>query len=592
MKENKPPQKNYYKYFPQLIIIGLIIFSYSHNLWFDFTYIDDNLIVFDEYDNINSLSKIPSTFVNGYLFDNYYRPIVIISFIVDTAIAGQSSVMYHLTNIILHIIVTLLLFKILLLIGIKESISLIAAAFFAVHPINVSAASWIVGRNDLLLAVFAVTSLYFYIKFREADRKVYIILSLIAYLFAMLSKEAGVLIPVMILFYELLIRTKNGFKLNQMSSLLYFVIPALIYLSLRKFVAHIVVREEIGITSFFQNIYILFEYLAKTVYFFYIDPLPVKNNILILIGIVTFIGLILFLIINRKNKAIKTFLFGLLIFLIIVLPTLFVRVNADDGVFNYIDCRMYLPLIGLTISYAVVLEKLSVLLKKSFKVVLVSTLFIYLISFTFIHSMVYKNGLTYWSTALEKNPDRATYWMGLGFYYFDNKMFLEAGQCATNAVNLKPDNVAYYHKAALAYEALGDLDRANEFLEKVLRIEKDSSQTLLNIVKNYLRLMQIEKAAYYKSQIEKLEVSDPKKKSELYSSLAYYYSYSGLFKESILLMKKAIYYQPQNPQSYNDLGIFYFKTGEIDSAKIYVSKAIQLDPGNSDYQNNLSVVNK
>ena len=139
------------KYYPQLILLGLIILSYAHNLWFGFTYIDDNLIVFDQYDKIKSVSQIPSAFINGYLFDNYYRPIVMISFILDTAIAGQSSLMYHLTNIILHVIVTFIIYKILLLVGVKEIVSLIASAFFAVHPLNVSAVSWIVGRNDLLL---------------------------------------------------------------------------------------------------------------------------------------------------------------------------------------------------------------------------------------------------------------------------------------------------------------------------------------------------------------------------------------------------------------------------------------------------------
>ena len=351
-------------------------------------------------------------------------------------------------------------------------------------------------------------------------------------------------------------------------------------------------REEIGISSFYQNIYILFEYLAKTVYFFYIDPLPVKNNILILIGIVTLIVLAIFFIINRKEKLIKTFLFGLLIFFTIILPTLFVRVNADDGVFNYIDCRMYLPLIGLTISYAVIFGKLSALLKKSFKVVLVSTIFIYLVSFTFLHSMVYKDGAAFWGTALEKNPDRATYWMGLGFYYLDKKMYPEAVQCATNAINLKPDVGVYYHKAAYACEAAGDLNKAIEFLERGLDTETDSSVNLSNLIKNYLRLGNKEKADELKNQLDQLGITDLKRKAELYSSVSYYYSYSNYFEDSITLMQKAIAAVPNDPVLLNDLGIFYFKVGEIDSAKKFINQAVQLDPNNINYQKNLIAVSK
>lgn len=580
------------KYYPQLIIIGLILLVYSQNLWFDFAYIDDNLIVFDEYDKISDLSKIPSTFVNGYLLDNYYRPMVMISFIIDTAIAGQSSMMYHLTNVVLHIIVSLFLFQILIGLGIKKTISLLAAAVFALHPLNVSAVSWIVGRNDLLLAVFSVASLFFYMKFREIDRISYLYLSLIAYFLAMLSKEVGILIPAVFFLYELLIRSEDKLKLNMLYSLFYFILPALVYLALRHFVASINVREEIGISSFIQNIYILFEYLAKSVYFFYIDPLPVKNNILISIGIITSIGLTSFLIANRKDKSNKTFMFGLLFFLILIVPTLLVRVNSDDGEFNYIDCRMYLPLFGLMISYAVIFEKMLVPLKKSIKVIFVCVLFIYLSSLTYFHNQVYKNGLTYWGTALDKNPNRATYWMGLGFYYYDNKMFLEAAQCATNAINLKPDIGEYYFKAALAYEATGDLLTANEYLEKGLETGTNKSVIYSNLIKNYLRLGNKEKAVDLLNQLEQLDISDLKKNYDLYSSLAYFFSYSEFFEESIVLMKKAITYQPGKAKLLNDLGVFYFKVGEIDSAKKYITEAIELDPYNTDFQNNLNIVNK
>lgn len=579
-------------YLPQIIIIGLIIFSYSNNLWFDFTYIDDNLIVFDEYDKINSLSDIPDSFVNGYLFDNYYRPIVMISFIVDTAIAGQSSWMYHLTNISLHIIVTLLLLNILIALGIKKNIALLAACFYAVHPLNVSSVSWIVGRNDLLLAVFSISSLFLYIRYRETNKTSRLVYSLIAYFFAMLSKEAGFLIPAMIFFYELLIRAKNKFEIKQFYPILYFTFPALIYLALRSFIAHVVVREEIGITSFLQNIYILFEYTAKAIYFFYIDPLPIKNNLLILIGILIFSLLFFFLVFNWKKESTKTFLFGILIFIIIVSPTLFVRVYTEDGGFNYIDSRMYLPLFGLTISFSVIFQRIGSILRKSTGLILTIFIFVYLLIFNFLHSTVYKNGINYWETAIEKNPERATYWMGLGYYYLDNEMYSEAVSCATKAIDLKPEIGEYYLKAAFAYEASGDFGKAIEFLEAGLDAKTDSSINLSNLIKNYLRLGNKTKADELKNKVDQLNISDPNKKAKLYSSLSYYYSYSNYFDDSIVLMSNAIEIFPDDPVLLNDLGIFYYKVGKIDSAKKYINQAIQLDPNNINYQKNIIAISR
>ncbi len=147
------------KLYPYLLILVLCSIVYSQNLWFNFAYLDDNLIVFQEYHKINSISKIPDTFTEGYLFDNYYRPMVMISFIIDTAIAGQSSMMYHLTNLLLHIIVSFLVYLLLNKISKENVLSLIFAILYSIHPININAVSWIAGRNDLLVTLFALLSL-------------------------------------------------------------------------------------------------------------------------------------------------------------------------------------------------------------------------------------------------------------------------------------------------------------------------------------------------------------------------------------------------------------------------------------------------
>ncbi len=59
------PASGLNKYLPQLLIIGMILLVYIQNLWFDFAYLDDNLIVFAEYEKIDSLSKIPQAFASG-----------------------------------------------------------------------------------------------------------------------------------------------------------------------------------------------------------------------------------------------------------------------------------------------------------------------------------------------------------------------------------------------------------------------------------------------------------------------------------------------------------------------------------------------
>lgn len=578
------------KYLPQMIIVTMILLVYIQNLWFDFSYIDDNLIIFDEYNKIDSLSDIPSSFVHGYLYDNYYRPMVMISFILDTAIAGQSSMMYHLTNLIIHCIVTFLLFQILIKLEFNRNVSLIAALLFAVHPLNINAVSWIVGRNDLLLALFSMLSLLLYVKYKETNKAYLLVLSLFAYLFSILSKEAGALVPIIIFLYELLIRCSKKFKLKNYYSLLSFALPAVIYLLLRKYAAHIIVRDETNFSSFVQNIYILFEYLAKTVYYFYIDPLPMKNNTLTAIGVMVVLLLTAFFFMIRKNKEYKKFLFGFLIFLVFVLPALFVRPISDDGEFNYIDCRMYLPLFGLMILSAVIIENISPYIKRSIKIIILIAAFSYLSVFSFLNNQVYKTGLNYWNAALDKHPERAAFWAGLGFYYYDNNQFLEAARCAENAIKIKPDITEFYQKASLAYEGAGELLKANDVLERLLKIDKDNPVTFVNIIKNYLRLKQIDKADEWSETFLELNIKDEKTRADLSSSISYYYTQSRQFNPAIKFMKTALDIFPDNPAFNNDLGALYVNTGMLDSAKIYFNKAINIDPGNMSFRRNLNYV--
>lgn len=588
MNENIYSQNFINKYFPQILIVGFILLIYTQNLWFDFAYLDDTLIIFAEYEKIDSLSDIPSSFVHGYLYDNYYRPMVMISFIIDTAIAGQSSMMYHLTNLIIHCIVTLLLFQILIKLEFTRNVSLIAALLFAVHPLNINAVSWIVGRNDLLLALFSMLSFLLYVKYKETNKAYLLVLSLFAYLFAMLSKEAGFLVPVPILLYEILIRSDKKFKLKNIYSLFYFALPAIIYLLLRKYAAHIIVRDETSFSSFVQNIYILFEYLAKTVYYFYIDPLPMKNNTLTAIGVMVVLLLTAFFFMIRKNKEYKKYLFGFLIFLVFVLPALFVRPISDDGEFNYIDCRMYLPLFGLMILSAVIVENIAPYIKRSIKIIILIAAFSYLSAFSFLNNQVYKNGLNYWNAALDKHPERATFWAGLGFYYYDNNQFIEAAKCAENAIKIKPDITEFYQKASLAYEGAGELLKANDVLERLLKIDKDNSVTFVNIIKNYLRLNQIDKANQWAENFQELDIKDKKTNAYLNSTLAYYFAQANQFDYSIKLMKTALNIFPENPNYNNDLGVFYLKNNELDSAKIYFKKAIEIEPNNLDYIKNFN----
>jgi hypothetical protein len=88
-----------------------------------------------------------------------YRPLPILSFFVDAALGGRAPWPYHLTNLLLHSTVCVLLFTFLRRQLRDERLSLFAALLFGLSPWLAEAHVWINGRSDLWLALFMLLAL-------------------------------------------------------------------------------------------------------------------------------------------------------------------------------------------------------------------------------------------------------------------------------------------------------------------------------------------------------------------------------------------------------------------------------------------------
>lgn len=574
------------RYYPPVLIVGLILLVYIQNLWFDFVYLDDNLIVFIEYQKINSLLKIPGTLAGGYLFDNYYRPMVMVSIIIDTAIAGQSSFMYHLTNLLLHISVCLFIYLLLTRITASKIYPLLLTLFFCIHPLNVNAVSWIVGRNDLLVAFFTLVSIYCFIRYIEEDSIVFLIISVLSYLLAMYSKEIGLLVPIIFSAYILLIKTGIKRKVRVLLPAVSYLIPILIYIYSRFTLSTVKVNEEISFNSFVQNLNIPLEYLAKTIYFFAFNPLPMKDIALLSLGLLFIILLCVFFLFNKRlNK--KLFIFGALFFVTFVIPTLFVRIKAEDLSFNYIDCRVYLPLIGILIIIISIIEAIDIDTTRTPFRIMVGAILIYALSATIIENQYYKNGGAFWGKATETYPNRATYWIGLGTYYFNMKNYDKAIKCGETAIKIKPDIGEYYYKTASAYVKKADYYSAIGLMNKVLKIEKDQDNALLELMKLYF---QVGDSINAENSSNHLVSNALKNKNTKFVSLASYYNFKhGRIKLAIDFMKLATQIDSLNKVYLNDLGSMYYKIGDVKNARYFFLEALKLDPQNIEFQNNINL---
>ena len=141
----------------KVLFLIVILIVYGQTISFDFVHLDDTKIIVDNHDKISKLSNIPDAFVTQYGFDQgspYYRPIILISFIIDSQFSGISPVFYHISNIIFHYLTVYFLFLLFVELKISKQIAFILSLIFAVHPVLTNAVVWIAGRNDLLACLF------------------------------------------------------------------------------------------------------------------------------------------------------------------------------------------------------------------------------------------------------------------------------------------------------------------------------------------------------------------------------------------------------------------------------------------------------
>jgi hypothetical protein len=324
----------------------------------------------------------------------------------------------------------------------------LAAILFALHPAHSEVVTYISSRSTGLMAMFCVASIFYWIKFNHANFKnrVYLAASLIFWLFAVLTKEPAIILPLiagLIAWFcfpqnwsivALKSKLSYALALAPVAAYLFFMLQyqrlmlhALNYTTLKNQcmlqpIAHIHYLTQ---TLFGLNLNV--DYVVETPEIFY--------SILCLTALLSLI----FSAFKLKNQY-KLFSFCVLWWFIWLLPSNSILPRPD--LIN--DRQIYIASIAPIVLISAGVVSFSAQLRK-FKLAWMTPAAIILLVFsaTWLRNWDYESEVTLWQSSLRKQANNSRAWNNLGYAYLQENKNIEAKNAFENALKLDEN----YYKA-------------------------------------------------------------------------------------------------------------------------------------------------
>jgi tetratricopeptide (TPR) repeat protein len=154
-----------------------------------------------------------------------YLPVRDLSHMVEYRVFRMKAFGYHVSNVLLHMAICLVLYALARRLSGNTPFSLAATLLFAAHPFHVESVAWLAGRKDLLFALFYLLALLTWNRFRGERRtrpRVFFYgATLVLYLLSCTSKTMGVTLPAALLLHDWLFFThrEEGWRRRLVSPL-------------------------------------------------------------------------------------------------------------------------------------------------------------------------------------------------------------------------------------------------------------------------------------------------------------------------------------------------------------------------------------
>ena len=507
------------------------------------------------------------------------RPVAYLSFALNHLWGGLDVFGYHLVNLLIHFVASLFLFLFIraaLNLDILKvrygpyayPVALLASVFWAVHPIQTQAVTYIVQRMTALAGMFYIMSMYFYLKARTSDhrtrRVVFSFVSLFAFVLGMGSKENVLQLLLSICLCELLLvhgarswtPAKKGKIFIGILGITCLVGLLWTYLGNGNVFSTILAGYEYRPFTLWQRLLtesrVVVFYLSLLIY-----PMPERlslihgfqistsplNPLSTLPSLLFIFGIIGLLVVLARKYPLISFSF-LFFFVNHLMESTILPLELAYEHRNYIPSMLFF--IPFAMGFYSLLERYRA--KRVMKYFLCLFVILTLAGFahaTHLRNMAWKSPDTLWLDAAAKAPGESRVHHNLG---------------------------AQYQGRGLGEKAMGEYEKAlslNHYPRK-----GEEAATYLNLGNLHRELGNPEKAGF--SYQQAIQV-DPNCYPAL-NSLAVIYEKQGRMDVVLPLLMKALEVEPKSPHVNFNLGLYHLKNGNPEKAVPCFRVAME-DPG-------------
>ncbi len=537
------------------------------------------------------------------------RPFSYLTLAVNYYFSGKNVFSYHVVNFGIHFITAvflfLLIYNILQLPLLKEryaksayAIALLAVFFWATHPIQLTAVTYIVQRMAALAGMFYVMAMYFYLKARTNPRSarqiVFFSLCATAALLAFASKENAAMLPVALFLFDLfLIQGVNKDSVKSAARfavvpLLIFALISIFYVDFSSFLSGYESRFFTPAQRLMTEPRGLMLYVSLLVYpvssrLMLVHDIPVSHSLIDPWSTAASILLIIAVLAAALYYSKKWPLIAFCVVFFFINHVIESSIIPLELVYEH---RNYIPSMFFFVLTAVVM--VSVLDYFSYKP---SIQFIMAFGFCFLlaaqahttyeQNEIWQNEILLWSDNANKAPGLSRVHTNLGHAYVDagiNSAAVERFQKAleTRSVMREKDLATLFHNAALASYHEGDDKAALRYFQKALEVNPSREKTLALLCQLYLKNGMLEKA--YKELQGRVRDESEIRSAKLLKTYAIVMYHRGRIEKAMDFAGKALKKNPDHLDALPILAQSFKRLGNAGRAKWYWRRYLEKRP--------------